>query len=123
MTTNQQTVPAGGGSLSGAALTKTGTQAPPAETSLTLSPAEFLAPCDGDDQRTLIKRIPIEIDVAIPIPRFQVRNVLALAVGQVIGTGWVEGEDVPLAAHGAQLAWTEIEVIDQKLAVRITRLS
>ena len=71
----------------------------------------------------MIKRIPIEIDVAIPIPRFQVRNVLALAVGQVIGTGWVDGEDVPLAAHGAQLAWTEIEVIDQKLAVRITRLS
>ena len=70
-----------------------------------------------------MNRIPIEIDVVIPIRHFQVRNVLALAVGQVIATRWMEGEDVPLAAHGTQLAWTEIEVIDQKLAVRITRLA
>ena len=29
---------------------------------------------------------------------------------------------MPLAARGAQLAWTEFEVVDQNLAVRITRL-
>jgi hypothetical protein len=34
----------------------------------------------------------------------------------------VEGEDMPLGARGTQLAWTEFEVVDQKLAVRITRL-
>ena len=123
MATNQQPVPAGGETLARAALTKTGMQDTPGETSLTLSPIELLEPCDGVEQRTLIKRIPIEVDVAIPIRKFLVRNVLALAVGQVLGTGWVEGEDVPLAAHGSQLAWAEIEVIDQKLAVRITRLS
>ena len=30
---------------------------------------------------------------------------------------------MPLTAHGTQLAWIDIEVIDQKLAVRITRLA
>jgi len=75
------------------------------------------------DQGSAVRRIPIEIDVSIPIRRFQVRDVLALREGQVIGTRWVEGEDMPLTAHGTQLAWIDIEVIDQKLAVRITRLA
>ncbi len=78
--------------------------------------------CAGE-RRSAIKRIPVEIDVSIPIRRFRVRDVLALKEGQVIATRWLEGEDMPLAAHGTQLAWTEIEVIDQKLAVRITRLA
>ena len=30
---------------------------------------------------------------------------------------------MPLGAPGAQLAWSEFEVIDQRLAVRITRLA
>lgn len=77
----------------------------------------------GGEQRSAIKRIPVEVDVSIPIRRFRVRDVLALNEGQVIATRWLEGEDMPLAAHGTQLAWTEIEVIDQKLAVRITRLA
>lgn len=74
------------------------------------------------ERRSAIRRIPVEIDVSIPIRRFRVRDVLALNEGQVIATRWLEGEDMPLSAHGTQLAWTEIEVIDQKLAVRLTRL-
>lgn len=94
-----------------------------AESSLAEAHAEIPTARMSTEQGALIKGIPIEIDVAIPIRQFQVRNVLALAVGQVIATRWVDGDDVPLAAPGAQLAWTEIEVIDQKLAVRITRLA
>jgi flagellar motor switch protein FliN/FliY len=71
---------------------------------------------------TLISRLPVEVDVAIPIRKFRVRNLLALAAGTVIPSQWEQGEDMPLAAKGAQLAWAEFEVIDQKLGVRITRL-
>ena len=81
---------------------------------------------DGSEAGALntnFAQIPIEIDVAIPIQNFRVRNLLALRSGQAIGTEWLEGEDLPLGAQGAQLAWTEFEVIDQKLAVRITRLA
>ena len=70
----------------------------------------------------LVSRIPVEIDVAVPIRRFRVRNLLTLSEGAVIASQWMNGDDMPLAARGAQLAWTEFEVIDQRLAVRITRL-
>ena len=69
-----------------------------------------------------IARLPVEVDVAIPIRKFRVRNLLALAGGAVITSQWTPGEDMPLAARGAQLAWAEFEAIDQRLAVRITRL-
>jgi flagellar motor switch protein FliN/FliY len=70
----------------------------------------------------LIARLPVEIDVAVPIRGFRVRNLLTLSEGSVIASKWMNGDDMPLAARGAQLAWTEFEVIDQLLAVRITRL-
>jgi flagellar motor switch protein FliN len=65
----------------------------------------------------------VELDVAIPVRDFRVRNLLVLEPGQVIETQWQQGEDMPLAAGSAQLAWSEFEVIDSRLAVRITRLA
>lgn len=70
----------------------------------------------------LVSRLPVEVDVAVPIRKFRVRDLLTLADGAVIASQWIQGDDLPLAAPGTQLAWTEFEVIDQKLAVRITRL-
>jgi flagellar motor switch/type III secretory pathway protein FliN len=123
MATDQQTGTAEAESLQRAAAPRAGEQDISVERALVQLPPEVSSVGAGAEQSAFINRIPIEIDVTIPIRQFQVRNVLALAVGQVIATRWMEGEDVPLAAHGTQLAWTEIEVIDQKLAVRITRLA
>ena len=69
-----------------------------------------------------LARMPVELDVAVPIPDFRVRNLLTLAPGQIIESDWGHGEDVPLASGAVQLAWTEFEVIESQLAVRITRL-
>jgi hypothetical protein len=41
----------------------------------------------------------------------------------LIETQWAHGEDLPLAAGNVQLAWSEFEVVDAQLAVRITRLA
>ena len=71
---------------------------------------------------TRVSRLPVEIDVAVPIRNFRVRDLLTLSEGTVIASQWIQGDDMPLAAPGAQLAWTEFEVIDRRLAVRITRL-
>jgi flagellar motor switch protein FliN/FliY len=76
----------------------------------------------AQSMNALVFRLPVEIDVAVPIRKFRVRELLTLAKGAVIASQWVQGDDLPLAAPGAQLAWTEFEVIDQRLAVRITRL-
>ena len=67
--------------------------------------------------------LPIELDVCVPVNEFRVRGLLALEPGQVIESQWIHGEDVPLASGKVQLAWTEFEVVDAQLAVRITRLA
>ena len=70
-----------------------------------------------------VRRLPVELDVAVPVRGFRVRNLLTLEPGQLIESGWGHGEDVPLAADEVQLAWSEFEVVDTELAVRITRLA
>jgi flagellar motor switch protein FliN/FliY len=40
----------------------------------------------------------------------------------VIESAWSHTEDLPLWSCGVHLVWTEFEVVDQKLAVRVTRL-
>jgi hypothetical protein len=90
-------------------------------------PALVKAPVlvEGAPEITLngvVARLPIEIDVCVPIRNFRARNLLALEQGQVIVSLWQQGDDLPLGARGSQLAWSEFEVVGQKLAVRITRL-
>jgi flagellar motor switch/type III secretory pathway protein FliN len=70
-----------------------------------------------------IARLPVELDVVIPVRGFRVRNLLALAPGHLIESQWSNGEDVPLAAGHVQLAWSEFEVVESQLAVRVTRLA
>ena len=67
--------------------------------------------------------LPVELDVAVPVRDFRVCNLLALERGQVIETQWGHGEDVPLASGQVQLAWSEFEVVDNQLGVRVTRLA
>lgn len=69
-----------------------------------------------------LARLPVEVEVAIPVREFRVRSLLALEPGQVIETQWVQGDDMPLSAGDVQLAWSEFEVVDTQLAVRVTRL-
>lgn len=70
-----------------------------------------------------VSLLPVELDVAVPVRQFRVRRLLALEPGQMIESQWGSGEDVPLAAGDVQLAWTEFEVVETQLAVRITRLA
>jgi len=69
-----------------------------------------------------IARLPVELDVAVPVRDFRVRNLLALEPGNVIETQWTHGEDMPLLAGAVQLSWSEFEVVDSQLAVRVTRM-
>ena len=93
-----------------------------AEAALVQAPGRLFDGSDLHELDSVFSRIPVEIDVAVPVRRFRVRNLLALVEGQVIESQWLQGEDMPLGARGTQLAWTEFEVIDENLAVRITRL-
>ena len=70
-----------------------------------------------------VMRLPVELDVAVPVRDFRVRHLLALAPGELIESQWSNGEDVPLAAGDVQLAWSEFEVAETQLMVRVTRLA
>lgn len=68
-------------------------------------------------------RLPVALAVTVPVRGFRVRNLLAMTPGEVIQTQWGYGEDLPLSSGDVQLAWSEFEVIDTRLAVRVTRLA
>ena len=70
----------------------------------------------------LAMRLPVELEVAIPLRGFRVRTLLALQAGALVESQWLHGEDVPLGSSDVQLAWTEFDVVDTQLAVRLTRL-
>ena len=69
-----------------------------------------------------IASLPVQLDVRIPLPDFRVSDLLGLAPGRVVSSEWPSSDDVPLISGDVQLVWTEFEVVDQTLAVRVTRL-
>jgi flagellar motor switch/type III secretory pathway protein FliN len=90
---------------------------------------EALVPVLGKQERALmaitgpLTLLPVQLEVAIPIRNFRVRNLLALARDQIIETQWCHSEDLPLSADDVQLAWSEFEVMETALCVRLTRLA
>lgn len=78
---------------------------------------------DGQSFRLPVTRLPVGLDVLIPVRAFRVRDLLALEPGRLIESQWANGEDLPLASGNVQLAWSEFEVVDTQLAVRVTRLA
>jgi flagellar motor switch/type III secretory pathway protein FliN len=75
------------------------------------------------ERKSVEARLPVQLNVGIPIRDFRVRNLVALVPGALIESQWAPGEDVPVASSDVQLAWSEFEVVDTQLAVRLTRLT
>ena len=77
------------------------------------------------DGKLPIERIAgllIKLDVRVPVPDFRVEDLLTLSPGRVVESAWPNSADVPLSCGDVRLVWTEFEVVDQTLAVRVTRL-
>jgi flagellar motor switch protein FliN/FliY len=51
-----------------------------------------------------------------------VRDLLALKEGQVFESLSPATDDVPVRVGQAQLGWSEFEVLEQRMALRLTRL-
>jgi flagellar motor switch/type III secretory pathway protein FliN len=81
------------------------------------------ARADGMGPASPVARLPVELEVAVPVRNFRVRNLLALEPNVVVESQWGHAEDVPLGSGDVQLAWSEFEVVDTQLAVRVTRLA
>jgi flagellar motor switch protein FliN/FliY len=81
------------------------------------------APQSQIDAESVVARLPVELELGVPIHDFRVRNLLALEPGALVGSQWSHGDDLPLSAGDVQLAWTEFEVVVNNLAARITRIA
>jgi flagellar motor switch protein FliM len=104
--------------------------AAPAERSAGGEAVQALVPAPPSQQdeeepvfRAPISQLPVALGVTVPVREFRMRQLLALAPGQVIETQWSHGDDLPLAAGDVQVAWSEFEVVETQLAVRVTRLA
>jgi flagellar motor switch/type III secretory pathway protein FliN len=88
----------------------------------TASGAPWMTRIEEHPSWETLSQLRITMRVGVPLNRFRVRDVLTLKVGQVFESGSPETEDVPLMVGQVQLGWSEFEVVDQRLGLRLTRL-
>jgi flagellar motor switch protein FliN/FliY len=71
----------------------------------------------------LLAQIPMHVAASIPLRKFTLRDLVELRAGSVVRSEWLSGEDVPLKIGAVQISWCEFEVVEQRLAIRLTRLA
>ncbi len=69
-----------------------------------------------------LKQLQVTIRAGVELYQFRVRDLLALKAGQVFESMSPATEDVPVKIGEVHLGWSEFEVLEQKMALRLTRL-
>ncbi len=67
--------------------------------------------------------LPCTLALDVPVLRFTVRSLLELAPGTTLETNCHQSMDIPMRVNGLLMAWTEFEVVGDRLAARITDLA
>jgi flagellar motor switch/type III secretory pathway protein FliN len=70
-----------------------------------------------------VEPLPCLLTVEISVPDFTVADLVHMESGRIIATRWTVGQDVPLRVNGVLIAWSEFEVVQNLLAVRLTELA
>jgi flagellar motor switch protein FliM len=70
----------------------------------------------------ILSQLRVLLRATVALNRFRVRDLLALEAGQVFESLSPDSEDVAVMVGQVQLAWSEFEVTEQRMAVRLTRL-
>lgn len=78
---------------------------------------------EPESRDSRLDRLPMQLDVLVRVQSLRVQDLLSLQRGTVLETVHEHSQDVPVHCGGALLVWGEFEVVEQKLAVRITRLA
>jgi len=93
-------------------------QAKPAQAAAVAVAADTLA-----ERWQHVEALPCLLTVEISVPSFTVGNLVHLERGRIIATCWTVGQDVPLRVNDELIAWSEFEVVQNRLAVRLTELA
>src|SRR5579863_3465570 len=72
------------------------------------------------DQLDGLPWLPCILTLEVPVVRFTIADLLALKEGSIVETACHHTSDVPLRANQLLIGWTEFEVVEDRLAVRIT---
>jgi len=95
------------------------------------SPVRNLEPQPEDDELSgaaagagdpldSIPWLPCTLTLDLPVVKFTIGDLLTLAVGSIVETSCSHTSDVPLRVNKLLIGWTEFEVVNDRLAVRIT---
>jgi flagellar motor switch protein FliN/FliY len=69
-----------------------------------------------------LSQLRVTVRAGVALNRFRVRDLLAIKEGQVFESLTPAMDDVPVKVGKAQLGWSEFEVLEQRMALRLTRL-
>jgi|SRR5437868_5265504 len=72
------------------------------------------------DLLDLMPWLPCTLTLELPVAKFTIAELLKLTPGSIVETACHHTSDVPLRVNGLLIGWTEFDVIDERLAVRIT---
>ncbi len=72
--------------------------------------------------RKLVPWLPCTLTLEVPVVGFTVGSLLSLTEGSLVQTACSQSSDIPLHVNGVLMAWTEFEVVGERLAARITEL-
>jgi flagellar motor switch/type III secretory pathway protein FliN len=73
--------------------------------------------------RGLYPWLPCTLALDVPVTHFTVRDLLQIRPGSIVETDSHQSSDIPMRVNGLLMAWTEFEVIGERLAARITDLA
>ncbi len=83
---------------------------------------DTLAAARGSTAEQQLPWIPCMLGLEIPVVGFTVDTLLKLKPGSLVQTSCHQSTDLPLKVNGILMAWTEFEVVGERLAARITDL-
>ena len=66
--------------------------------------------------------LPCRLYVALGVPHLTIRDLLSLRLNSLVDTERREGAHVPVLVNGVMVGWAEFDVIDGRLAVRMTEM-
>ncbi|HUZ94106.1 MAG TPA: FliM/FliN family flagellar motor C-terminal domain-containing protein [Edaphobacter sp.] len=84
---------------------------------------ETPAPGNGTHEDDLLANmpwLPCTLTVELPVARFTIGDLLALAEGSIVETACHHTSDLPLRVNRLLIGWSEFNVVGDQLAVRIT---
>lgn len=112
------------------ATTTIGVSAESNQTQALVAPSAEAAHSEAEARANIRKEVEnrialaaVQLEIRLPIQRMRVRDIFLLSKGEILETAWPADEDLPGSCAGIHILWTEFEVIEKRLAVRVTRLS